>query len=122
LRKRGESYGEKVDENRGSDDRRWKVGRCGLIRVSHSRTFTIIDIEDGEVKNIEVLENPAKNMVHGRGPIVGKSLADRGVDIVITGKIGPGASTVLEQLGIKVIVTNPGQKVEDVLRKYKLMK
>jgi len=115
LRKRGESYGEKVDENRGSDDRRWKVGRCGLIRVSHY-------IEDGEVKNVEVLENPAKNMVHGRGPIVGKGLADRGVDIVITGKIGPGASTVLEQLGIKVIVTNPGQKVEDVLRKYKLMK
>jgi len=78
---------------------------------SYSRTFTIIDIEDGEVRNIEVLENPAKNMAHGRGPLVGKSLADRGVDIVITGKIGPGASTVLEQLGIKVIVTNPGQKV-----------
>jgi len=99
-----------------------KLGDVVSSEFGHSRTFTIIDIEDGEVKNVEVLENPAKNMVHGRGPIVGKSLADRGVDIVITGKIGPGASTVLEQLGIKVIVTNPGQKVEDVLRKYKLMK
>jgi len=88
----------------------------------HSRTFTIIDIEDGEIKNVEVLEKPAKNMTHGRGPVVGKSLADKGVNIVVTSEIGPGASAILEQLGVEIVMTKAGQKVEDVLREYKLVK
>jgi len=88
----------------------------------HSRTFTIIDIENGEVKNVEVLENPARNIAHGRGPIIGKSLADKGVEIVFTSGVGPGASAILEQLGVKIVTTKAGQKVEDVLREYKLVK
>ena len=88
----------------------------------HSRTFTIIDIENGEIRNVEVIENPAGNIAHGRGPIVGKSLADKGVEIVVTSEIGPGASAILEQLGIKIMMTKAGQKVEDVLREYKLIK
>lgn len=88
----------------------------------HSRTFTIMDIEGGVIRNMEVIENPAKNVLHGRGPIVGKSLANKGVEVVITSEIGPGASAILEQLGVKIIITNPGKKVEDVLRECKLVK
>jgi predicted Fe-Mo cluster-binding NifX family protein len=103
------------------------VGDMGLEdaispEFGYSRTFTIIDVENGEIKNVEVMENPAGNIAHGRGPIIGKCLADKDVEIVVTSEIGPGASAILEQLGIKVMMGKAGQKVEDVLREYKLVR
>ncbi|MEM3808293.1 MAG: NifB/NifX family molybdenum-iron cluster-binding protein [Nitrososphaerota archaeon] len=102
------------------------IGNDGLQDVispefGHSRTFTLIDIQDGKIMNIEVLENPAKKIRHGRGPLVAKRLADIGVNMVISGELGPGASVVLDQAGIKKLIVKPGQKVEDVLRSNKLI-
>ncbi|MGC8961983.1 MAG: NifB/NifX family molybdenum-iron cluster-binding protein, partial [Candidatus Bathyarchaeia archaeon] len=68
-----------------------------------SKTFTIIDVEGGKVKNIEVVENPSATLSHGRGPIAAKSLSDKRVDIVISGEVGPGASAMLKELGIEII-------------------
>ncbi|MEM3819519.1 MAG: NifB/NifX family molybdenum-iron cluster-binding protein [Nitrososphaerota archaeon] len=87
----------------------------------HARTFTIVEVEDGKIKNIEVIDNPAKNLGHGRGPIVAKSLGDKGVSMVISGEIGPGASVILDQLGIRRLIVKPGRKVEDVLREENLI-
>lgn len=82
----------------------------------HARTFTIIEIQDKKIVHVDILENPAGRLTHGRGPLVAKKLADLGVETVISGEIGPGAQTILEQLGIKRIIVKPGQKVEDILR------
>lgn len=102
------------------------LGNNGLKDVispefGHSRTFTLIDIEDRRIINIEVIENPAKNIRHGRGSIVAKTLADRGVKIVISGELGPGASVILDQFGIKKLIVKPGQIVEDILKENNLI-
>ena len=87
----------------------------------HSKTFTIVEIEDGKVKSVEVMNNPAGNLERRRGPTIAKALANKNVSTVISGEIGPGASSTLEQLGIRILIVRPGRKVEEVLREQGLI-
>ncbi|MDI6805953.1 MAG: NifB/NifX family molybdenum-iron cluster-binding protein, partial [Candidatus Bathyarchaeia archaeon] len=88
----------------------------------HAKTFTIIDIKDGSVKNVEVMQNPAASLSHGKGPVVAKYLAEKKVKIVISGEVGPGASTMLNELSIKILTAKSGEQVQDVLRTNSLVK
>ncbi len=42
----------------------------------HSKTFTIIKIEEKEIKDIKMIQNPANKLNHGKGPIIAKHLAN----------------------------------------------
>jgi len=79
--------------------------------------FTIIDVVDGEIKEVTVEENTASGLKQGTGPIVAKTLRDKGVDIVVAGELGPGARTLLEMGGIGMIQVNPGIKVSVAVKK-----
>ncbi|RLI10021.1 hypothetical protein DRO42_02615 [Candidatus Bathyarchaeota archaeon] len=80
-------------------------------------TFTIIDLVDGKAKEVRVEENTASSLKQGTGPIVAKSLTDMGVDVVVAGELGPGATTLLEMSGIKAIRVAPGVKVSEAVRR-----
>ena len=82
-----------------------------------ANTFTIVDVEGDEIKNIEVLENPALSYEHGAGPIVVKMLVDSGVNVVVGAELGPGASALLEQHNVTHIIVKPGIRVNEVIRK-----
>ena len=96
-------------------------GRGGLEDAvsevfGRSKTFTLIGIEAGVVKNVKVVENPAVSYKHGAGPIVVKMLVDSGVNVVLSGELGPGASALLEQYNIKMIKVKPSVSVSDTVR------
>ncbi len=80
-------------------------------------TFTVVDVEGGEIKDVNVLENPALTYEHGAGPIVVKMLLDRGVKAVIGAELGPGASALLEQHNVTHIIVKPGVRVSEAIRK-----
>lgn len=82
-----------------------------------ANTFTLLDVREGDIKNVEVLENPALSYKHGAGPIVVKMLVDSGVNLVIGTELGPGASALLEQHNIDHIIAKPGVKVKNSLKK-----
>ncbi|WP_456328351.1 NifB/NifX family molybdenum-iron cluster-binding protein [Archaeoglobus sp.] len=65
-------------------------------------SFTIVDVEDGEIKNVEVVRNDFAVRGGGAGVAVSQFLADKGVNAVITGNVGPNALGVLSSAGIKV--------------------
>jgi predicted Fe-Mo cluster-binding NifX family protein len=88
----------------------------------HSKTFTILDIEDGEIKKVEVIQNPAESASHGRGPILAKHLATINVKMVITSEVGPGALAMLNMYEIKVVKANPGELVSKALKDNALIK
>lgn len=84
-----------------------RFGRC--------RYFVIVDLE---TMNFEVIENPNTDAFGGAGTNSAQLIASKGVEIVLTGDIGPNASRVLESAGIKVITGITGL-VKDVIEKYK---
>ena len=81
-----------------------------------AKTFTIIDVEDKQVKRVKVLDNPAASYPHGVGPVAIKTLADLKVELVIASEFGLGASTLLEHHNMKKIFIEPNKKVIDTLR------
>ena len=97
-------------------------GKRGMSDVvsdvfARAATFTIIDVVEGEVKEVIVEENTASALKHGTGPIVAKTLKERGVDVVVAGELGPGARTLLEMSEIRMIRVAPGVKVKEALEK-----
>ena len=96
-------------------------GRGGLEdQVSsvfgRANTFTIVDVEEGVVKGVEVIENPAITYKFGAGPIVVKTLVDLGVNVVVGAELGPGASSLLGQHNIARIIVKPGSNVRDAIK------
>ena len=85
--------------------------------------FTIIEIRNGSIANVEVVDNSAALYKHGAGPIVVKMLADMSVTAVAAREFGIGASTLLDQNNIKKFKVNTGipvrEAVETVLKKQK---
>jgi len=80
-----------------------------------------VHVDHGKIRSVEVIQNPAASLSHGRGPVVAKSLANMRVNTVISGEIGPGASTMLNELSITKMIVKPGQKVIDVLKEKALI-
>jgi predicted Fe-Mo cluster-binding NifX family protein len=96
-------------------------GRGGLEDVvsevfGRANTFTIADIEEGTIKNLKTLENPAVSYSHGAGPIVVKMLLDEGVNIVIAAEFGPGVNTLLDQHKVTKITVAAGTSVKQSIR------
>lgn len=63
--------------------------------------FTILEITNSSIVNVEVIRNPAASYKHGSGPIVVKMLSDMKVKAVAAREFSVGASTLLEQNKIK---------------------
>jgi predicted Fe-Mo cluster-binding NifX family protein len=81
-----------------------------------AKTFTIVDVEDGEVKNVQVIDNPGASYEHGAGPVAVKTLADLKANLVMSGQLGPGASSLLEQHNIKKTSVKSNTKVSESLK------
>lgn len=97
-------------------------GREGLRDIvsevfGRANNFTIIEVEEGAIKNVKVLENPAVSYQHGAGPIVVKTLIDLNVNLVIAPEFGPGASTLLEQHKIEKTSMKAGTMVSEAIRR-----
>lgn len=98
-----------IDGERGLEDGvAHEFGRC--------KAFAIVDIEGGVVKRVEMVRNPGAQLSHGKGPVAAKRLAEMGVGAAICGEFGPGASAMLDELGIRRIAVEPGRRALDALR------
>ena len=81
-----------------------------------AKTFTIVEVENGQIKNVHVIDNPAASYDYGSGPVAVKTLADLNVDFVFAAELGPGASGLLEHHHIKKVSVKPHAKVADVIK------
>ena len=93
-------------------------GKGGLEDVvsevfGRAKTFTIVDLDNGDLRNVKILENPAAFYKHGAGPIVVKMLLDLNVNAVIAAEFGPGVSTLLDQHNVKRITLPSGKSVKE---------
>ena len=84
-----------------------RFGRC--------QYFVIIDPDNME---FEVVENGGALAEGGAGIATAQSIAEKGVEAVLTGNCGPNAFQVLSAAGIKVVIGVSG-KVQDAVQDYK---
>ena len=86
-----------------------------------AKTFTIVEVENGQIRNVHVIDNPAASYEYGSGPVAVKTLADLKIDYVLAAELGPGASGLLEHHHIKKVSVKPNTKVLDAVKEM-LMK
>ena len=96
------STGENLDAN---VDQRF--GRC--------RYFVIVDAESME---FEVLSNENAMASGGAGIQAAQTIANKGIDAIITGNVGPNAFQTLSAAGIKVF-TGASGTIKEAIEKYK---
>jgi predicted Fe-Mo cluster-binding NifX family protein len=86
---------------------------------SRAPTFTIITLEEGEIKNVKVIENPGSTLEKGAGPFAARTLKDHQIDVLISGEIGPGAKNILEVFNIEIHEAQIGKKVKETIEGWK---
>ena len=95
-------------EDKGMEDKLSKV-------YGKAKTFTIIDVENGEFKNVRIIDNPGANYNQGSGPIASKTLAEIKTDVVIAAQLGPGAEELLRRHNIRTILVDVKCTVAEAL-------
>ena len=80
-------------------------------------SFTIVEVKDGEIKNIEIVRNDFAVRGGGAGVAVSQFLIDKGVEVVLTGNVGPNALAVLNSAGVKVYRAG-GLNVKEAIEKF----
>lgn len=80
-------------------------------------TFTFVSIENGEIKNTEVIANPFMNATCGAGIQSAQLAAQKGVSAVISGSFGPHAYNAFQTAKIEMI-TVTGITVKDAALLY----
>ena len=97
------------DQNNGLDSvMSYHFGRCPY--------FFIVDVdENGNVSNVESIPNPLADE-HNPGELP-SFMKSKGVDVIITGGMGPKAQQYFASFGIKPVIGAYG-RVKDVLEEY----
>lgn len=99
-----------MDERMGAKDMRIIVstvtgGLDDRVNPAFGRTptFTILDVENGEIVNFHVVPNPGHSQPRGAGVTAAQFVIDQGADVFIAGQFGPNSSGVLQAAGIKMV-------------------
>jgi predicted Fe-Mo cluster-binding NifX family protein len=85
-------------------------------RFGRAAYFIVVDPDTLEFEVVDNFENT--NVNQGAGIQAGKTIVDKGAEVLITGFCGPKAFQVLESAGIETVVGAKG-RIEDVIRDYK---
>jgi predicted Fe-Mo cluster-binding NifX family protein len=84
-----------------------RFGRCPY--------FVIVDSETME---FNAVSNSSGDAAHGAGIQAAQTVVNMGVEVVITGNVGPNAFNVLSASGIKM-VTGVSGNIKEAVEKYK---
>lgn len=81
----------------------------------HCPYYVIVDIDGNVVKNVESIPNPMAEE-HNAGDLP-SYMKEQGIDVIVTGGMGPKAQEFFKNYGIEVFTGAYG-KVKDVLEEY----
>jgi predicted Fe-Mo cluster-binding NifX family protein len=81
----------------------------------HSPFFTIVDVEDGQVKKVDVVSNP-HSVQHTPGAVPA-FIKEQNADVILTGGMGARAVQFFNQMGIEPL-TCSGSIVSEVIDQF----
>lgn len=78
--------------------------------------FVVAEVKNQKIGAIQIIENKRLDQIGGAGIAIAKLMAEKNVDVVVTGNIGPRALEILRQFGIEIYL---GQgKIKEVLQEF----
>lgn len=86
-----------------------RFGRCPY--------YVLVTVRGEEIKDHEIIKNESANLSRGAGIQAAQTVTNKGVDIVITGNIGPNAFNALSSANLKVF-TGASGTVSEVITDY----
>ena len=81
-------------------------------------TFTMVDVENGEIVNVQVVQNPGYSQPRGAGVTAAQFCIDQGADAVIAGQFGPNSSGVLQAAGIRMVSAPATMTVKEAVEAF----
>ena len=78
--------------------------------------YIVVDVDDDEIKDVEAVKNPFYES-HGQSGEVPNFIHSLGVEVIISGGMGPKAIGFFQQLGVKAF-TGASGIVGDVIKNY----
>ena len=81
--------------------------------------FILRDVENGEIKNVETVENRFGMMGGGAGMAAAQYMRELNANIVIAGSFGPNSQGMLQSMGIRTM-TVPPTPIKEALKRVGL--
>ena len=78
--------------------------------------FIIAEVKDNKIEKVEAIKNEKTNQVSGAGISTAQLMAEKDVNAVITGNVGPRALDVLKQFSIEIYFGKGA--VKEVLQEF----
>ncbi len=94
-------------------------GLDDIVNVQFGRTptLTIVDVENGEIKNVRVIQNPYATAMGGAGVQISQMIINEGCKVVIGGNIGPNSYEILSMGGVDMR-NGSGLTVREAVERY----
>lgn len=80
-----------------------------------SRYIIIVDLDDNEIKKLTSIENPFK-YEKGAGNLAAEFLVNQGIDVLISGEMGPIAFQILKNANVIVYKASSGDVEKNLKR------
>lgn len=84
-------------------------GRCPV--------FTIVEVENGEIRNVYVVPNQGAKSASGAGIQAAQIVINEGCNVAIAGAIGPNSAQALQMANVDMR-TSPPIKIGDAVMQY----
>ncbi|WP_297491143.1 NifB/NifX family molybdenum-iron cluster-binding protein [Thermococcus sp.] len=81
-------------------------------------TFTIVDVQNGTITNVQVLPNPGYTQPRGAGVTAAQFVIDQGADVVISGEFGPNSYGALQAAGIRMVSAPATMTVREAVEAF----
>ncbi|MCK5878775.1 MAG: NifB/NifX family molybdenum-iron cluster-binding protein [Holophagae bacterium] len=85
-------------------------------RFGRAQGFILFDTESGSAEYVGNGENIA--LAQGAGTQTGQFIADKNVEMVISGNFGPKAASVLQAAGIQMKEADPAWTVKEAIKNH----
>ena len=86
-------------------------------RFGRARGFFIIDTDTSQTTYLDNLANVEAG--HGAGTGAARAVADAGVQVILTPRVGPKAAAVLDAAGIKVLPGVENASIREAYERYR---
>ncbi|BBB31830.1 initrogenase iron-molybdenum cofactor biosynthesis protein [Thermotomaculum hydrothermale] len=84
-------------------------------RFGRAHGFIIYNTETDSFEHVDNSKN--LSLMQGAGIQTAQFIADKGVDVVVSGSFGPKAASVLERAGIKMVSVGEGLTVKEAIER-----